>query len=143
MVNTWFVCIDPADKHLSPTALEQVDFRIQVQPSDPDYGTLQHGGVINWGGQNLVKWKGPFATEAQAKTAQNPQPAPNLKQAAANTASNFVSNTLGLPTLSHTRDLVIRTVKVLVGMALIIVGISSLLKTEGISVPKLPPVVPV
>jgi hypothetical protein len=58
-------------------------------------------------------------------------------------AAQQVSTVLGLPTFTNTRNFVVRTVKVLVGMALIVIGINALLKSEGIDVPKLPPVVPV
>ena len=89
MANTWFVCIDPVDKGKPASFLDLVDFRIQVQPSDPNYKTLQSGGVIDWTGQPLVKWKGPFATEAEAKAAQNPkQQSPNPASDLATAAKN-------------------------------------------------------
>jgi hypothetical protein len=67
---------------------------------------------------------------------------PNSTGGVSGAASNVASSVLGLPKLSNTRDLVIRTVKVVVGIALIVVGISSLMRSEGVSAP-VPPVVPV
>jgi hypothetical protein len=84
MANTWFVCIDPSDRGQPVSRLDQVDFRIQVQPSDPNYKILMSGVTIDWGGQPLIRWKGPFATEAEAlkaqnPTQQNPNPATDIK----------------------------------------------------------------
>lgn len=137
MANTWFVCIDPADKGKPTSYLDTVDFRIQVQPSDPNYNTLQRGGVINWNGQNLIKWKGPFATEDAAKKAQNPkQQSPNpltdLKNAAAN------SNLGGLASIGQFFDRLseastwIRVGEVLLGLALVIVGAAKLFSNTSV-----------
>jgi hypothetical protein len=57
-----------------------------------------------------------------------------------NPLTNAVGNALGLPTFSNTRDFVSRAVRVIIGAMLIIVGVSSLLKDQGISVPKAVPV---
>lgn len=93
---TWFVCIDPSDKGKPVSRLEQVDFRIQVQPTDPNYMILMSGGVINWNGQPLTRWKGPFATEAEAKAAQNPQQqSPNPVTDITTAAQNANFNPLG------------------------------------------------
>ncbi len=67
---------------------------------------------------------------------------PNSTGGVTGAASNIAGGALGLPKLSNTRDLVIRTVKVVIGIALIVIGISSLMKDAGISAP-VPPVVPV
>jgi hypothetical protein len=133
MANTWFVCIDPVDKGKPASYLDQVDFRIQVQPSDPNYKILQSGGVINWNGQPLVKWQGPFATEAQAKTAQNPKPAPNPRTA----ATQFVNSSVpALATVGqflgklNQRETWVRIVEVGVGVALIAVALAHITGAE-------------
>jgi hypothetical protein len=59
---------------------------------------------------------------------------------AASDAANAATSALGLPKFSNTRDFVVRAMKVIIGAALIIVGISSLMKSEGIDVPKVVPV---
>jgi hypothetical protein len=132
MANTWFVCIDPADKGQPVSRLDQVDFRIQVQPSDPNYRTLMSGGVINWNGQSLIKWKGPFATEAQALAAQHPtQQSPNpltdAKQAAehSKTFSGLaaIGDFFSRLTKANTW---IRVAEVVLGAGLIIVGLAHL-----------------
>lgn len=130
MANTWFVCIDPADKGQPVSRLEQVDFRIQVQPSDPNYRTLMSGGVINWNGQSLIRWKGPFATEAQAKAAQNPrQQSPN-PVTDLTTAAKDSQTFSGLAAIGDFFSRLtqastwIRVAEVLLGLALITVGLA-------------------
>lgn len=93
--DTWFVCIDPSDKGKSTAYLETVDFLIQVAPSDPNYGTLESGGTINWNGMPLIRWKGPYATEAEGKSAQLPQQqSPNPVTDAKNALLNSNANPL-------------------------------------------------
>lgn len=130
--NTWFVCIDPADKNVPVARKEQVDFRIQVQPSDPNYKILMSGGVINWNGQPLIRWKGPFATEAQAKAAQNPQqqspnPITDLTTAAQNSQTFSGLAAIGdfFSKLGQANTW-IRVGEVLLGLALITIGIAHL-----------------
>jgi hypothetical protein len=96
-----------------------------------------------------VSWyniNGPYSTQAEANAAipaiQKAHPAPGEAQQLVNeaaagngqagAASNPVSpsSILGLPVLSNLRDLVVRTVKVLAGLALIIVGVSKLTGTD-------------
>jgi hypothetical protein len=88
------------------------------------------------------KTYGPYATQAQAQAAKTANPPTGLTKAV-DTVGSVVSNGLNLPTLSNLRDLVMRSVKVIIGALLIIVGVNSLLKNEGISVPKPPAVIPV
>ena len=59
---------------------------------------------------------------------------------AVNAATGAAANALGLPTFSNTRDFVVRAMKVIIGAALIIIGVSSLMKSEGVDVPKVVPV---
>ena len=88
MADTWWVLIPP-DAVSSPDSYkEQVDFRVNIGPGDPNYKLLQERKQINYGGQPLVYWKGPFATEAQALAAQNPKPSPNPKQALSHALQN-------------------------------------------------------
>lgn len=128
MADTWFVCIDPVDKGKSVAYLESVDFRIQVQPSDPNYKTLQSGGVINWNGQNLIKWQGPFATEAQAQKAQNPKPSP--ENPAAPVIQGVTNSVPGLSQIGTffsslgQANTWIRVGEVLLGFILIAVGLA-------------------
>jgi hypothetical protein len=124
MANTWFVCIDPSDKGKPVSRLEQVDFRIQVKTNNPNYHILMTGGTINWGGQPLTRWKGPYATEAEAKKAQNPvQQSPNpltdLKSAAVN--SNL--NPLGA---LFQANIWMRVGEVVLGLILIAIGVAEL-----------------
>jgi hypothetical protein len=79
-----------------------------------------------------------------------PKPTSNLAKAtgqaagqAAQAAGNAATNALGLPRFSNLRDFVVRSVKVIIGALLIITGVSSLLKSQGIDVPKPPAVIPV
>lgn len=77
MANTWWVLIPQGDQSQPDSYKEQVDFRLQFAAGSSQDKALRARQPVNWGGQTLVYWKGPFATEAQAKAAQNPQPAPN------------------------------------------------------------------
>lgn len=128
MANTWFVCIDPVDKGKPASYLDKVDFRIQVQPSDPNYKTLMSGGVINWNGQNLIRWKGPFATEAEALKAQNPQPSPEnpvapVVQGVENSVPGLSQIGTFFSDLSQASTWV-RVAEVLAGLVLIAVGVA-------------------
>lgn len=134
MADTWFVLIDPADKGKPASYLDTVDFRLQFQPSDPNYATLQSGGVINWAGQNLIKWKGPYATEAQALAAQNPQqqstnPVTDLKNAAVNSNSFSGLSSIGdfFGRLGQANTW-IRVGEVLLGLVLLAIGVARLTK---------------
>jgi hypothetical protein len=102
------------------------------------------GQAVEAGGSNL---SGPYATQADAQAAVAAGKAAKGNQSAAQQAGSAITsaaqNVLGLPQLSNLRDLVIRSVKVIVGALLIIIGVNSLLKNEGVSVPKPPAVIPV
>jgi hypothetical protein len=94
----WFVMIPPAYRTKSDAEKRRVDLRVEFT-SPGAIAAVESGMVINgtnFGGQanpqfslDLVKWKGPFATEAEAKTAQAPveipvNPAENLGNAIQN-----------------------------------------------------------
>jgi hypothetical protein len=114
---------------------------------DIEGGLVAGGGVLDEGAAKAI---------AEARNAKTPEQALEILatagivtqtgqaiQAGAATASSPAANPLGLPQLSHLRDLVVRSVKVIVGALLIIIGVNSLLKNEGVSVPKPPAVIPV
>jgi len=95
------------------------------------------------------------ATEAQAaaeavkEDPKGTKPTTSISQGAQNTVGNAAKNAINIslsglfPKLSNTRDFVVRAVKVIIGALLIIVGVNSLMKSEGIDIPKPPAVIPV
>src|SRR5271170_2027071 len=96
MTDTWFVVIPAVDKGKPASYLETVDFREQYQPGTSEYNAAAAGQAFNDPnlGQLVIKWKGPFATEAEAQTAQAPkQQSPNP----VNDAVNAVENSTGGP----------------------------------------------
>lgn len=106
MAGQWFVMIPPAYQSKSDAEKQLVDFRIQY--TDPKaIQAVEAGQVINGSnygnggnpqiGEDLIKWKGPFTTEAAAKTAQNPaQQSPNPVNDAVNAAQSSTSGIGGL-----------------------------------------------
>ena len=93
LANTWFVMIPPGYASKSTAEKELVDFRVQYQAGSQAWNDANAGRVLSAAesgeGQQLVKWQGPFATEAQALAAQNPQQqSPNPLNDAANAAQN-------------------------------------------------------
>jgi hypothetical protein len=94
----WFVMIPPAYRAKSDAEKRLVDLRVEFT-SPAAIAAVSSGMVINgtnFGGQanpqfslDLVKWKGPFATEAEAQAAQAPvQQSPNPASDAANAIAN-------------------------------------------------------
>jgi hypothetical protein len=94
----WFVMIPPNYRSKSDAEKERVDLRVEFT-NPAAIAAVSAGMVINgtnYGSganpqfsEDLVKWKGPFATEAEAKTAQAPvqipvNPAENIVNAAEN-----------------------------------------------------------
>jgi hypothetical protein len=94
----WFVMIPPAYRAKPDAEKERVDLRVEFT-SPAAIAAVTAGMVINgtnYGSganpqfsEDLVKWKGPFATEAEAKTAQAPvqipvNPAENIGNAIQN-----------------------------------------------------------
>ncbi len=77
----WFVMIPPAYQNADDASKEKVDLRVEY--TDPrTIAAVEAGQIVSaargyqdtgFGGQDLVKWKGPFATEADARTAQAPK----------------------------------------------------------------------
>jgi hypothetical protein len=104
-VATWFVMIPPGYASASDSEKQLVDLRVQY--TDARTITAVEAGTIvsaargyqdtGYGGQDLVKWKGPFATEADAQAAQAPtQQSPNPVADAVNAAENSTSGIGGL-----------------------------------------------
>jgi hypothetical protein len=103
MANTWFVMIPPAYASDATAEKELVDFRIQYPYPSQAWTDANAGKILSASestmGQQLVKWQGPFATEAQAQAAQNPQqqsvnPVNDAVNAAEN--SSVISTAAGL-----------------------------------------------
>jgi hypothetical protein len=74
------------------------------------------------------------AAEAWAKAPAGVQPG-NPATGVAKAATGAVGSILGLPQLSHTRDLVVRAMKVIVGAVLLLIGLAEL---SGVSREALP-----
>jgi hypothetical protein len=102
MAGTWFVMIPPGYADKADSEKEKVDFRIQYPAgsqawTDANAGKIVQGAEGNTGNpqvsEQLVKWKGPFDTEAEAKTAQAPkQQSPNPVNDAVGAAENSTAN---------------------------------------------------
>lgn len=134
MANTWFVMIPPGYASKSTAEKELVDFRVQYSYPSQAWTDANAGKILSASesgeGQQLVKWQGPFATEAEAKTAQNPQQqSPNPLNDATNAAENS-TGILNWPTFEHLRPFMVRVVKVVIGGVLIIAGMTMLVKQE-------------
>lgn len=131
---TWFVMIPPGYASKTDAEKELVDFRIQYPAGsqawkDANAGKIIQGSEGNSGNpqvsEQLVKWKGPFATEALAKTAQAPkQQSPNPGNDAVNAAEN--STSLGILSDLTNPVLWVRVAKVVIGGTILIVGLAKL-----------------
>jgi len=138
---TWFVMIPPSYEKASTAEKEHYDFRVEYTDART-IAAVEAGKIVSaargyqdtgYGGQDLVKWQGPFATEAQAQTAQNPQqqsvnPVNNAVNAAEN--SSTVGNALSIPASIGNffaalgeANTWIRVAKVIIGGTLVIVGL--------------------
>lgn len=108
----WFVMIPPTAQSASDAQKRLVDFRVEY--TDPKaIAAVEAGQIINGSnygnggnpqiGEDLVKWKGPFATEDQAKAAQAPrQQSPNPASDAVNAAQNVTTGPIaGLEAVAH------------------------------------------
>jgi hypothetical protein len=132
--NTWFVMIPPSYASKSTAEKELVDFRVQYAAGTQAWNDANAGKILSASesgeGQQLVKWQGPFATEAEAQTAQNPQQQSlNPVNDATNAAEN-ATGALGIPASIGNffgdltqPNLWIRVLKIVLGGALVIVGI--------------------
>ena len=134
MTNTWFVMIPPSYASKSAAEKELVDFRVQYAAGSQAWADANAGKILSASesgeGQQLVKWQGPFATEAEAQAAQKPQqqsvnPLNNAVNAAENSNTPLSGiNAIGqfFNNLTHANTW-IRVAKVIIGGALVIVGL--------------------
>jgi hypothetical protein len=131
MANTWFVMIPPSYASASTAEKELVDFRIQYPYPSQAWSDANSGKILSASesgfGQQLVKWQGPFATEAEAKTAQNPQQqSANPVNDAVNAAENSTDNPLGFVKSLFTRANAVRLAEGILGLALVLVAVGKL-----------------
>lgn len=92
--------------------------------------------AVKVGGSNLT---GPYATEADAEAAVKAGKVNKGDQSQAqqtvSAAASGLQDVLGLPTLSNLRDLMIRVMKVVVGAALVIIGVAELTGVSKEAIP--------
>jgi hypothetical protein len=76
---------------------------------------------------------GPFATQALAQAQANTMngTSADTEPVAQQAASNAVGSVLGLPTLSNTRNLVVRASKVIIGLLLVAIGATKLFHIDS------------
>ena len=139
--NTWFVMIPPGYAGKSAAEKELVDFVISYPAgsqawNDANAGKIIQGDEGNTGNpqvsEQLVKWKGPYATEAEAHTAaaprqQSPNPANDLVNALQN-AKSPLDFAKGL----FTRHNAIRLAEGILGLVLVLVAVAELGKGTAI-----------
>ena len=164
--NTWFVMIPPGYATQSTAAKQKVDFRIQYPAGSQAWTDANAGKILSPSestmGQQLVKWQGPFATEAQAQAAQNPT------QQSANPVNDavFAAQTANIPAITGLsqfftevtgfmkfvekvfEDLVNPKFWASVGwlvLALLLTGTGLImwLKREGVPMPHMPKIIPI
>jgi hypothetical protein len=150
MTDTWFVMIPPSYSSQSAAEKELVDFRVQYAAGSQAWADASAGKILSASesgeGQQLVRWQGPFATEAEAQAAQNPQqqslnPVNDLVNAAetSNTLSSATS-ILGFLKGLFTRKNAVRFAEGTLGLALVLVAVAELAKGTpvGNAVKKVP-----
>jgi hypothetical protein len=131
MVNTWFVVIPAVNVNSSTAEKELVDFREQYQPGTSEYNAAIAGKAFNDPnlGQLVIKWKGPFATEAQAQTAQaakqqSPNPVNDAVNAAENSTTGPTGAILAIWSKLNDRGTWIRVAEVTLGISLVLVALA-------------------
>jgi hypothetical protein len=129
--------IPPSYQNKSTAAKQKVDFRVEY--TNPNaIKAVEAGQIINGSnygnggnpqiGEDLVKWQGPFATEAQAKAGQNPiQQSPNPVNDTVFAAEN--SDVIGQFNLANW---FLRVGEVLIGLVLIGVGMARLTGAQNV-----------
>lgn len=138
MTNTWFVMIPPSYASKTTQEKELVDFVVSFPAGSQAWNDANAGRVLsaaesNTGsagvGEQLVKWQGPFATQAEAHTAANPQqqsanPVNDAVNAAQNSSGLSIPASIGnfFAALGEANTW-IRVAKVIVGGVLLIVGL--------------------
>lgn len=161
MTNTWFVMIPPAYQGKSDAEKELVDFRVQYPAGsqawkDANAGRIVRGAEGNTGNpqisEDLIKWKGPYATEAQAKAAQAPRqqsvnPANDAVNAAQNATGGIGGALAGIADFFHRLTEAhtwLRVAEFLVGGAFLVIGLNHLLGNPAGKVARsVPKVVPI
>ena len=133
--------IPPGYASKSTAEKELVDFVISYPAgskawADANSGQIVQGAEGNTGNpqvsEQLVKWQGPFATQAQAKAAANPQQqSPNPVNDAVNAAQNATGSIGSLISALTSSNTWIRVVKVIIGGVLLIVGLVHITGVSG------------
>jgi hypothetical protein len=132
-VKTWWVLIPIEDKGKPASFLEKVDFRLQFGPGTKEYALLRARKPIQFGpGLQLIYWRGPYATEAEAKKVQNPQPSPE-NPVPALSGLNAIGDFFARLTEASTW---IRVGEVVAGGLLLYVGVKALVTPAGANVGK-------
>jgi hypothetical protein len=133
--------IPPGYASKSTAEKELVDFVISYPAGSPAWNAANSGQIVqgaegNTGNpqvsEQLVKWQGPFATQAQAKAAANPQQqSPNPVNDAVNAAQNATGSLGSLISALTSSNTWIRVVKVVIGGVLLIVGLVHITGVSG------------
>lgn len=137
MANSWWVIVPQGDQSQPDSYKQQVDFRVQFQPGSQEYSALQARQPVSYDGMSWVYWKGPYATEAEAQAAQNPQASPNPQQAAARAlkpvtgALTSVNDFLSRLTSAN---LWMRIGEVVAGLILLGIGLNAMLHGQPLKV---------
>lgn len=135
-VQEWFVMIPPGDAGKSDTVKRQHNFRVQYKAGsqawkDASAGRVVQGAEGDTGNPQLslplVKWKGPFATEDEAKAAQAP-----LKQPVSLNPLPAIADATGLSAVGAflaklgQASTWLRVAEVALGLVLVAVGVAKL-----------------
>jgi hypothetical protein len=133
--------IPPGYASKSTAEKELVDFVISYPAGSAAWNAANSGQIVqgaegNTGNpqvsEQLVKWQGPFATQAQAKAAANPQQqSPNPANDAVNAAQNATGSLGSLISALTSSNTWIRVVKVIIGGVLLIVGLVHITGVSG------------
>jgi hypothetical protein len=138
VTSTWFVMIPPSYASKSTAEKELVDFVISYPAGSAAWTAANSGQVVQGAegstgnpqvSEQLVKWQGPYATQAAAKTAANPQqqsanPVNDAANAAENSSSLAIPASIGnfFAALGEVNTW-IRAGKVVIGGLLLIIGL--------------------
>lgn len=135
-VKEWFVMIPPGDAGKSDTVKRQDDFRVQYKAGsqawkDASAGKVVQGAEGSTGNPQLslplVKWKGPYATEDEAKAAQAPLQKPvNLNPLPAIADATGLSTVAAFLAKLGQAALWLRVGEVALGLVLVAVGVAKL-----------------
>jgi hypothetical protein len=161
MPSEWFVMIPPSYVGKSAAEKELVDLVVQYSAASDQWQKANSGQIVGGqtglfgqfflgeGDQQLVRWQGPFATQAEARAAAKPrQQSPNPVNDAVNAAQN--ANIPGLTAIGDffsrlTKPaLWLRVAEGVLGLLLLGLGLNALLHNPaGKAIKAAPKVVPV